>query len=428
MSDPKTPSRRRALGGLGLTGLGLAGLAGAGAVLGRQADRGSGGHDAYFQRVARALAEAGIAQPTLVIDRSRLEANIAAVKANLAGSGLPVRVVVKSLPAIDLIDTVARGLGTDRFMVFNGEMLHEMQTRRPGADLLMGKPLPVVQTAAFYDREGPVAGPQWLVDTPERLHQIAAVARQKGVKARISFEIDVGLHRGGFVDANALAAAVELARQDPHLEIAGLMGYDPHVPKTLNPETAFAAVLKTYAAAKQVLADRLGGDPARLTLNTAGSPTYLLHAKDTVANEVSIGSAFVKPADFDLKTLTRHQPAAYIATPVIKALDRMAIPSLEGLSGVTSFLDPNTEKAFFVYGGHWNARPVSPPGLQYNDLFGRSSNQELLTGSRRVKLAVDDLVFLRPNQSEALFFQFGDLAIYDAGRIVAHWPTFPVSA
>ena len=143
---------------------------------------------------------------------------------------------------------------------------------------------------------------------------------------------------------------------------------------------------------------------------------------------MSIGSAFVKPADFDLRTLTRHQPAAYIATPVIKALDHMAIPSLEGLSGVTRFFDPNTEQAFFVYGGHWNARPVSPRGLQYNDLFGRSSNQELLTGSRRVKLAVDDLVFLRPNQSEALFFQFGDLAVYDAGRIVAHWPTFPVSA
>lgn len=428
MSEAGPPSRRRALGGLGVAGLGLAGLAGVGVVAGRRADRGSGGHDAYFQRVAAALKAVGIAQPTLVIDRARLNANIAAVKTNLAGSGLGVRVVVKSLPAIELIDTVAEGLGTRRFMVFNGEMLHEMHSRKPDADLLLGKPLPVAQTAAFYDSEGPVNGPQWLVDTPERLHQLAEVARAKGVTAKVSFEIDVGLHRGGFADAAALARAVALAKDEPHLQIAGLMGYDPHVPKTLNPEAAFASVLKVYGAARQVLADHLGGDPSRFTLNTAGSPTYLLHAKDTVANEVSIGSAFVKPADFDLRTLTRHQPAAYIATPVIKALDHMAIPSLEGLSGVTRFFDPNTEQAFFVYGGHWNARPVSPPGLQYNDLFGRSSNQELLTGSRRVKLSVDDLVFLRPNQSEALFFQFGDLAVYDAGRIVAHWPTFPVSA
>ena len=138
MSDPKPPSRRGAIRGLGLAGLGLAGLAGVGVLAGRQADRGSGGHDAYFQRVARALRDAGIAQPTLVIDRARLLANIAAVKANLAGSGLGVRVVVKSLPAIDLIDTVASGLETHRFMVFNGPMLHEMHTRRPDDDLLIG--------------------------------------------------------------------------------------------------------------------------------------------------------------------------------------------------------------------------------------------------------------------------------------------------
>jgi D-serine deaminase-like pyridoxal phosphate-dependent protein len=37
-------------------------------------------------------------------------------------------------------------------------------------------------------------------------------------------------------------------------------------------------------------------------------------------------------------------------------------------------------------------------------------------------------VFLRPNQSEALFLQFGDLLVYEDGKIVDRWPTFPVSA
>ena len=165
-----------------------------------------------------------------------------------------------------------------------------------------------------------------------------------------------------------------------------------------------------------------------MCLNSAGSPTFSLHADGTEANEVSIGSAFVKPGDFDLKTLTRCRAAAYIATPVIKALDRTQIPSLEALSGVLGALDPNTERAFFIYGGHWLAKPLSPPGLQYNDLFGRSSNQEMLTGSRRVALMVDDYVFLRPNQSEAVFLQFGDIALYDGKTISARWPTFPVSA
>lgn len=192
MSDSrKSPSRRLAIGGLG-----LAGAAGLGVAFGRPSDRGSGGHDAYFQKVSHALTAAGLAQPTLVIDRARLDDNIAAVKANLAGSGLGVRVVVKSLPAMDLIEHVAAGLGTQRFMVFNGAMLGEMRHRRPDGDLLLGKPLPAVQISQYYDAFGADAGPQWLVDTPQRLAQYAAVARAHGVRARISFEIDVGLHRG----------------------------------------------------------------------------------------------------------------------------------------------------------------------------------------------------------------------------------------
>jgi D-serine deaminase-like pyridoxal phosphate-dependent protein len=93
-----------------------------------------------------------------------------------------------------------------------------------------------------------------------------------------------------------------------------------------------------------------------------------------------------------------------------------------------SFWNPNSERAFFIYGGHWLARPVSPPGLEHSPLYGRSSNQELLTGSRSVELEPDDYVFFRPTQSEAVFLQFGDIAIYEDGRIVGMAPTFPVSA
>jgi D-serine deaminase-like pyridoxal phosphate-dependent protein len=91
-------------------------------------------------------------------------------------------------------------------------------------------------------------------------------------------------------------------------------------------------------------------------------------------------------------------------------------------------MDPNTKRAFFIYGGNWLASPLSPPGLEFNSLFGRSSNQELLTGSDKVSLKADDYVFLRPFQSEALFLQFGDIALFDGEKITGFWPTFAVSA
>ncbi|HVY86206.1 MAG TPA: alanine racemase, partial [Caulobacterales bacterium] len=347
----------------------------------------------------------------------------------LAPAHLPVRLVVKSLPAFGLLDPLAERLKTNRYMVFNGAMLNEMFAQRPHAELLLGKPLPVREAAPFIARRREGApGPQWLIDTPARLAAYVEIARAHNAPLDVSFEIDVGLHRGGFPDANALNAALDMAKTEPLVRMRGLMGYDPHVVKVPDPKGAFRQVQEAYRAARARLAEALGVAPEALTLNSAGSPTYKLHAAGTVANEVSIGSAFVKPADFDLPTLTHHQPASFIATPVIKALDQTRIPALEGLSGVMSFWDPNSERAFFIYGGHWLARPESPPGLQYNDLFGRSSNQELLTGSRRVALAVDDYVFFRPTQSEAVFLQFGPIACYDDGRITEMMPTFPVSA
>jgi D-serine deaminase-like pyridoxal phosphate-dependent protein len=392
----------------------------------RKPDQG-GSHAPYFAELAKALREGGFTRPTLVIDRARLNANIDAVRQTLDGSGLAVRIVVKSLPAHDLISAVAKGIGTQRYMVFNAPMLLEMARLRPQDDFLLGKPLPVAEAASVLRSLPPDVSPQWLIDTRARLEQYADLARQTGRPMRVNLEIDVGLHRGGFATPEAVGAAVDAA-VGAGLKVSGLMGYDPHVPKMPSPDRAFAASRRAYAAAKQVVTARLGADADALDWNTAGSPTYAMHAQATEGNEVAIGSAFVKPRDFDLKTLAHHQPAAFIATPVIKALSRTEVPGMEAASGLFRMLDPNTARAFFIHGGHWLAAPESPPGLEYSPLFGRSSNQELLTGSDAVQLSPDDTIFFRPNQSEAVFLQFGDIAIYEDGRIVATWPTFPVSA
>lgn len=391
----------------------------------RKPDRG-GPHAPYFQKLTAALREGGFSRPTLVVDRARLDANIAAVRETLGGTQLATRVVVKSLPAHGLVDAVAQGVSTNRYMVFNGPMLSEMARAKPGVDFLLGKPLPVAEAARVIETLGS-SSPQWLIDTPQRLAQYAELARAKGVTLRANLEVDVGLHRGGFTRAEDIAATVDAARA-AGVTITGLMGYDPHVPKMPDPTRAYEAVQKGYETFKAVLLEKLGVDPATLTLNSAGSPTYALHAKGTAANEVAIGSAFVKPTDFDLKTLAHHTPAAFIATPVIKALARADVPGLESASGLFNFFDPNTKRAVFIHGGHWLAKPESPPGLEYSALFGRSSNQELLTGSDAIDIQPDDYVFLRPTQSEAIFLQFGDIAVFDGEKITATWPTFPVSA
>ena len=82
-------------------------------------------------------------------------------------------------------------------------------------------------------------------------------------------------------------------------------------------------------------------------------------------------------------------------------------------------------RVYYIYGGYWKARPVSPAGLTplYN-----SANQQPLAGSEAADVEVDDYVFLRPIQSEHVTLQFGDLLAVADGRLAQRWPVFHQTA
>ena len=417
-----------------LTAAAVLGAGGLGLAL-RPSDRG-GSHSEYYRGLSKALDEAGLARPTLVIDRQRLLGNTDVLRGHLEGKH-DYRVVAKSLPSLPLVETVMKRAGTERLMVFHQPFLNLIAEELPNSDVLLGKPMPVAAAARFYDQHiddgfDPGRRLQWLIDSAERLRQYQRLARQRNLPMQINLEIDVGLHRGGLTSVEELAKVLGIIIADPLLSFTGFMGYEPHVVKIPGiiggPPKAFERAQTTYgefvAAGEQVL----GRSIQDLTLNAAGSPTYQLYDGDEPANELSAGSGLVKPSDFDLETLADHQPAAFIATPVIKALETSKVPGLETLSGAMAWLNPNREKAFFIYGGYWKAVPESPPGLSLNPVYGHSTNQEMLNGSTRVGLKQDDWVFLRPTQSEHVFLQFGDIAVYDDGGIVERWPVFTQGA
>lgn len=417
--------------------IGGAGLATTSAIaLARPRDR-SGPRDAYFLNLQSALLEAGIMTPTLIIDQARLDANIDTLMTALP-AGMGYRIVTKSLPSPALIEHVRQRSGTDRLMTFNLPMLKSLMTRMPDADQLLGKPLPVAAAAACFDQSdavpsGAAERVQWLIDTPARLAQYAELAASTDHVLRINIELDVGLHRGGFIAGETLRMALETLRDNPYLRFAGFMGYEPHVPALPKlfgmRDRALASAWQAYDEALAVAATVFDADTmAAITRNAAGSPTYRLYHDTQIANEVSVGSALVKPTDFDTELLALHQPAAFIATPVLKTAGGVRLPGIEFAAGVMRFWDPNRAETVFTYGGHWLAQPVDPPGLVFNETFGRSSNQEMLNAGAGLDIAPDDFVFFRPSQSEAVFLQFGDIAVYDRESITGRWPVFAASA
>lgn len=425
--------RRLVLGGGALAAAGLLAL--------RPGDRGRP-HDAYFQALQGELRGQGIMRPSLVIDLDRLDHNIDQVAQSVARGGKRLRLVEKSLPSPRLLEYIARRAGTQRLMSFHQPFLNHDAVNMPAAGILLGKPLPVQAARAFYAQHARHAGAgfdpqrqlQWLVDTPARLHQYLELAQGLGVQMLINIELDVGLHRGGVGNGETLAAMLALIAEHPQrLAFSGFMGYEPFVamlPRLLGrPEDLLARAMAIYQSrVDQVRRDFPALWPAdwheRLTLNTAGSPTYRLHEGERLSNDISVGTGLLKPSHYDLATLATHQPAVFIATPVLKTAGPVRLPGLDGASRLFSWWDVNQRETLFIHGGNWLADPVSPAGLQGNALYGRSSNQEIINVSPSAALRVDDLVFLRPTQSEAVLLQFGDLVMVRGGKVTDFWPVF----
>lgn len=391
-------------------------------------------YDEYFHALNQALKKNGPHRPALVLDLDRLDHNLGVLMASIRAPK-HFRVVAKSLPSIPLLDYVLKKSGSNRLMAFHQPFLNLEAKAFPSSDILMGKPLPAASAARFYrEHQGafdPARQLQWLLDTPARLKEYLELAKSFEQKFLINIELDVGLRRGGVVAGEVLGEMLRVIEQNPtHLEFAGFMGYDTHVvkvPSVLAPrEKLFAHVRDTYTAC---LAQVKTAHPTLwrddLTLNAGGSPTYRLHENETFANDIAVGSGLVKPTDFDLDTLTEHQPALFIATPVLKSLDGVRVPGVEVMSGIAAAWDPNLQKTYFIYGGRWMARYEAPQGLRSNGLYGLSSNQEMVNGSAATALAVDDHVFLRPTQSEALMLQFGPLVVLRGGRVVDSWAVLP---
>lgn len=382
----------------------------------------------YFEKLAGALGQAGIATPRLIVDRSRLDQNIDVLMSQLPDE-MKLRIVAKSLPAPELISRVLRKTKTDRLMTFNLPMLKYFSEHYPMADQLLGKPLPAKAMDSFFSKVRPRnvlahQNVQWLVDTPQRFEQYIQIAERHGTPIRINLELDVGMHRGGFVPGEDLDRVLSVLADSDKADLSGFMGYEPHIPAL--PEAmrgaAKSKAREIYKAVLQSAERHFGPETmALLTRNAAGSPTYRLWEDTEIANEVAVGSVLVKPTNFDTELLSAFQPASFIATPVLKAWQGLYPPGAD---------EPTSDDvtSVFTYGGYWKARPAYPDGLTYPQKFGRSSNQDLLLGPAGMSIQPDDFVFLRPEQSEAVFLQFGAVLVFDDGQIVDEWPVLPASA
>lgn len=380
-----------------------------------------------FRSYDKALKQAGIAEPVILLDKQVLQQNINEIE-RLCGADQSYRIVAKSLPSAELLAVMDASFSNSGFMVFSRLMLDELLPLYPDKDMLMGKPLPVASVKAVLQAFPKAAETvQWLVDTNERLLALETLAAEIGLQLRVSLEIDVGLHRGGFTDATALEDAMRKIAQSSSLTFAGIMGYEAHLSKlpTLFGWRARAVrrAMQAYDQARELAASVFGPDILDTAFfNIGGSTTFWKYPDRTRANDVSLGSVFVLPSDFVAPDLSALKPAFFIATPGLKHLKNNPLPGFEWADRFFGWAMP-ARTSVYVDGGYWMADPVYPKGLGYSKIFGRSTNQELLAGSTTDNLGMDDFVFFHPHQSEAVIAYLGRIAVFDDGRITDIWDT-----
>ncbi|RKE79212.1 D-serine deaminase-like pyridoxal phosphate-dependent protein [Rhizobium sp. AG855] len=382
---------------------------------------------AYYQRLSTALVQAELHRPVLVIDRDRLDGNIELVRKRLA-PGLGLRIVDKSLSSIPLMQHILSRCDTMRIMSFHLPMTLAMLSAFPEAEVLFGKPVPIATLTSSLNHSPPEMVDDvlrrcvFLIDDMARLEQYAALAHSSGKTIRIAFEVDVGMHRGGFQTPQTLLAAVARAGEASGLRLEGVMAYEAHIPQL--PRLFGGAYEQVRVEAR--LNDVVAALPpkARNIVNTGGSKTALTYGNAGTITEVSMGSAFLKPTDFEIETLCSLQPAAFIATPILKVGD-MRLPGPAFLTYLTQAFGSLPKKGCFLYGGKWMAEPVHPRGLQENRLWGHSSNQQMMALPHDTDARPDDFAIFRPTQSEAVLQHFDGLYVMSGGRIEERWPVLP---
>ena len=179
----------------------------------------------YFAQPSEALRAAGIQKPCLVLALDRLNGNVATIKFRVA-PGLQIRIVSKSLPCPSLLAHIRTALKTDLVMtvhfsvnaaVAQGVSCCQVAVRQ--ADI--GGAWEGLTKGALVDPGRATSHIVWVIDTDERLASNGRLADDLGIDLRFCFEVDVGRHRGGYRNPDALLLAVKALQTYPRLHCQG---------------------------------------------------------------------------------------------------------------------------------------------------------------------------------------------------------------
>lgn len=391
---------------------------------------------ARYDRYHKAIA--GEPLPTALVDLDALDENVDAVVSRLHGSGKTLRIGTKSIRSVDLIRRILHRAGPS----FRGLLAYAPAEARYLAaqgfdDILVAYPTAQPADArllAEANQEGKRVS--ITVEEPIHLDILEAAAAARGVRIPVVVDIDVSLRRlGGRVhlgvrrsplhEARDVADFAERIASSPHLEFAGLLGYEAHIaglpdrtPIGPLPPGAKRAMKRLACAAVTTLRAEITSEFERRRLpiplfNGGGTGSVAFSLGDAALTEITVGSGFLGSHLFDHYDDFRPEPAAFFALQVT----RRPAPGFVTCQGGGLI-------ASGAAGPDRLPIPWLPEGLSLLDLEGAGEVQTPLAVPPHVTLALGDPVFFRHAKAGELATFFRDYLLVRGDHVEARALTY----
>jgi D-serine deaminase-like pyridoxal phosphate-dependent protein len=263
-----------------------------------------------------------LSTPALLVDLDALDANIAAMAARAASSGVALRPHVKAhkSSAVARRQVAAGAVGISCATLGEAEAM--AAAGLPG--LLITSP---VTSKAMLARLGALlaggADVMLVADHPANVAALETVAAGAGRKLRLLVDLDVGQRRTGCTSVESAVSLAQAVAAAPHLGFAGIQAYYGHLQQVPALADRRAAVAEQAARIRALAAALAAAGLAPGIVSGGGTGTALLDLGERVFTELQPGSylfldSCYGPLAFD-EAASPFRPSLFVAASIVSA-------------------------------------------------------------------------------------------------------------
>lgn len=371
--------------------------------------------------------------PLAFVDRDAVDRNIESVQAR--ADGTPVRIASKSIRCRAVMEYVLDHEGFRGVMCYHG---HEAAYLAEDGfeDLLVAYPIwQESELRAVCDAIADGATVTLMVDSPDHVAQAARVASEAGVEVPLCLDVDMstehlaqyfGVRRSGVrtpAEARPVAQAVD---EYEGVRLTSVMGYEAQIAglpdRSPGNNAAVNAIIRKLKERSKAEIEGRRGEVVRALeawghdvafVNGGGTGSVEYTVRDPAVTEVTVGSGFYAPRQFDHYDHFEPEPAAGFAVEIARRPSDGVYTCRGG--GYVASGPPGADKIPAVH---------LPTDASLTDTEAAGEVQTPVVYDGRFDLELGDPVVLRHGKAGELCRNFTELAIVSDGEIAEMAPTY----